>query len=276
MDDERDVLLIPGPVTVDPAVLAALARPVRPHYGASWAEAYGRTCSSLAEVFRARGTVMLMFGPATAALEMAIASTLGPGDQIVIPASGRFARRLAELARAAGLSVVDVGVAPYEPVALDAFRDALDRPSTRPRLCARSPRDGGRSHQPHSGAEQGGERRRPAHDRRCGLLARRDRAGYGRLGRSTSASESQTSASAPRSGSRRSRSSERGWRAVDDGRPKAAGWYLNLATWRTAMAERAAAPTSDHDGNERRRRARRGRRRPPRQRARGGVRPATA
>jgi alanine-glyoxylate transaminase / serine-glyoxylate transaminase / serine-pyruvate transaminase len=116
-DHDRDLLLIPGPVSVEPEVLAELARPVRPHYGTDWAQTHRQLAEAAAHVFRCELPATLLFGPGMAAVEAAIASSLAPGDEILIPANGMFGDRMVEVARAAGL-VVHTGPrpAPAEPV----------------------------------------------------------------------------------------------------------------------------------------------------------------
>ena len=108
---DRDLLLIPGPVSVEPEVLAELARPVRPHYGADWAQTHRQLARAAARVFLCELPATLLFGPGMAAVEAAIASSLAPGDEILIPANGMFADRMVEVARAAGL-VVHTGARP--------------------------------------------------------------------------------------------------------------------------------------------------------------------
>src|SRR2546430_15122294 len=92
----RETLLIPGPVSVDPRVLAAMAEPVRAHYGDDWLERYRALTAALARLFRTDGDIMLMFGPASAALEACMASTLGRGDEILVASNGFFGDRPCE------------------------------------------------------------------------------------------------------------------------------------------------------------------------------------
>jgi alanine-glyoxylate transaminase/serine-glyoxylate transaminase/serine-pyruvate transaminase len=102
---DGELLLIPGPVSVEPEVLAELARPVRPHYGADWSGDYRRIAQAAGRVFCSESPAILLFGPGMAAVEAAIASSLAPGDEILIPANGMFGDRMVEVARAAGLVV---------------------------------------------------------------------------------------------------------------------------------------------------------------------------
>ncbi len=48
--EDREFLMIPGPVSVDDEILAALALPVRAHYGDEWTRLYKHATSSMREV----------------------------------------------------------------------------------------------------------------------------------------------------------------------------------------------------------------------------------
>src|SRR5215472_15666525 len=120
-----ETLLIPGPVSASQQVLDALSQPVPAHYGDDWVAMYGRLTSSLAEIFRTRGDVMPLFGPATAAIETGLASALGPGDEVVVATNGIFGDRLVEVAVAVGLAVHTITTEGREPIGPDQITRAL-------------------------------------------------------------------------------------------------------------------------------------------------------
>src|SRR5256885_2273396 len=60
--DDREFLMIPGPVSVDETVLEALARPVRAHYGDGWTQLYKQAVSGMRDAFKTDGEVHLVFG----------------------------------------------------------------------------------------------------------------------------------------------------------------------------------------------------------------------
>ena len=236
-----DVLLTPGPVTVDPTVLEALARPIRPHYGPEWAALYGAVRRSLASVFGTEADVLLVFGPGTAALEMAMASALAPGDEIVIPNTGRFARRLIDVARALRLIVHRVDVELHQPIAASALDDALTQhPGARALATVHHETGLGLLNPLKEICEVA-----CSHDvlnivdavsSLGGVEIAMDDRGIDLCVGVANKCLGGPIGVAPLA------VSERAWHAVDDGRTKAAGWYLNLATWRTAMAERPLHP----------------------------------
>ena len=231
---ERELLLIPGPVSVEPEVLAELARPVRPHYGADWAADYRRIAAGLGRIFETEHPAILLFGPGMAGVEALIASSLAPGDEILIPANGMFGDRMAEVARAAGL-VVHTG--------------------TRPGLAAPvDPGDVERTLREHPGIRALGV---VHHETMLGLMNPLEELCAIARGRglltivdaisSLGGSELQVDAwgidlcvgvgnkclggpvgIAPLA------VGPRGWEAILDGREKRAGWYLDLRTWRHA------------------------------------------
>src|SRR5437660_12185856 len=103
--EDREFLMIPGPVSVDDEILEALARPVRAHYGDGWTRLYKHAASSMRDVFKTEGEVHLVFGSGMAGVEMCIASMLAPGDEVLIPSNGLFGDRMVEVATANRLRV---------------------------------------------------------------------------------------------------------------------------------------------------------------------------
>ncbi len=94
--EDREFLMIPGPVSVDDEILEALALPVRAHYGDDWTRLYKHATSSMRAVFKTTGDVHLVFGSGMAGVEMCIASVLSPGDEVLIPSNGLFGDRMVE------------------------------------------------------------------------------------------------------------------------------------------------------------------------------------
>src|SRR4029079_9233538 len=88
--EEREFLMIPGPVSVEDRVLEALGRPVRAHYGDGWTALYKRAVAGMRDVFRTSGEVHLVFGSGMAGIEMCIASVLSRGDEVLVASNGLF------------------------------------------------------------------------------------------------------------------------------------------------------------------------------------------
>src|SRR5256884_2033294 len=123
--DDREFLMIPGPVSVDETVLEALARPVRAHYGDGWTQLYKHAVSGMRDVFKTDGEVHLVFGSGMAGVEMCIASVLSRGDEGLVATNGLFGDRMAEVATANGLEVDVVRPGLAEAITAAHVRDAL-------------------------------------------------------------------------------------------------------------------------------------------------------
>ena len=118
-------LLIPGPGDVEDDVLAAMAEPVRRHYGPEWMATYGEAQSLLKQIFRTANDLYIVPGPASAVLDMAIGSLLATGQKIIVGRNGFFGDRLAELGEAYGLTVVPCDAPIGQPLQPDALKAVL-------------------------------------------------------------------------------------------------------------------------------------------------------
>jgi alanine-glyoxylate transaminase/serine-glyoxylate transaminase/serine-pyruvate transaminase len=96
-------LMIPGPVDVDDEVLAAIAEPTLPHYGAKWMPLFEATTDLLKRLFETEGNVLMIPGPGSGALEAGIASLVPAGEGICIPENGFFGFRTIQIAEACGI-----------------------------------------------------------------------------------------------------------------------------------------------------------------------------
>lgn len=226
-----ETLLIPGPVSVSREVLSALGEPVRAHYGDDWLVVHRRLTTALARLFETEGDVLLLFGPGTAALEACLASPLAPGDEVLVATNGLFGERMADVAGAVGLTVhrIDVdGFDPVDPEQLTAAARA--HPAARAFAVV---------HHETSLGLINPLRELCAEARRLGLLTIVDAvASFGGMplemdawGVDLCVAVGNKCLGGP-VGVAPTAVGARAWEAVDDGRPKSAGWYLNLATWR--------------------------------------------
>ena len=118
-------LMIPGPVDVEDDVLAAMAEPVRPHYGQDWLPIYHKAVEGLKQLFGTQNDLFLMAGPGTAGLDAALGSLTRTGDQVLVPANGFFGQRLGTVARSYGLDVRTVEAPLGQPIDPEAVRQCL-------------------------------------------------------------------------------------------------------------------------------------------------------
>src|SRR2546425_9600554 len=230
--EDREFLMIPGPVSVDNEILEALALPVRAHYGDDWTRLYKHAASGMREVFRTAGDVHLVFGSGMAGVEMCIASVLSPGDEVLVATNGLFGDRMAEVAGANGLLVHKfrpAGLA--DPITAAQIRGALAaHPAIRAVCVVHNETSIGVLNEVEGIC-------RAARDH--GALAIVD--GISAIGGvpfdmdAWGADLCVTVANKCIGGPIGVAPVAAGPRALEalaDGRPKAAGWYLNLATWR--------------------------------------------
>jgi len=127
MTDRSLRLMIPGPVEAEDEVLAALAQPVLPHYGAPWMEIYRETIDRLKQVFGTQEDILLMVGPGTAGLDAALGSLMRTGEKVLILDNGFFGRRLGTVAQSYGLEIGAVRAPMDRPIDPEAVRQFLNR-----------------------------------------------------------------------------------------------------------------------------------------------------
>lgn len=126
--------MVPGPVQVPPAVLAAY----QPPYGSADLEdeffrLYAETEARLKPLLGTRNPVVIQTGEGMLALWSALKSCLVPGDRVLSVATGVFGYGIGDMARALGCEVRTVGL-PYDETlsdlsavekALTAFRPKM-------------------------------------------------------------------------------------------------------------------------------------------------------
>ncbi len=99
---ERELLMIPGPTNVDPAVLRALSKPTLSHTDPEFVKIFKESLNNLKKVFMTHNEAFVIAGSGTLALEMAIANIIEPGDKILNTVSGFFGQYFVEISKAHG------------------------------------------------------------------------------------------------------------------------------------------------------------------------------
>lgn len=106
----QPLLMIPGPIELEPAVAAAAARPPLGHLDPELVAMFSRALGGLREVFRAPdGQPFVVAGSGTLAMEMGVANLIERGDRAVVVDSGYFSARMATLLERHGAQVRRVG-----------------------------------------------------------------------------------------------------------------------------------------------------------------------
>jgi aspartate aminotransferase-like enzyme len=102
----KNLLFIPGPVTVADSVLAATAQPMIDHRGPEFKALLERIAERLRPVFGTHTADVLLLGSSgTGGLEAAVGNLFGPGDRVLACPIGVFGQRLVAIARTFGCEV---------------------------------------------------------------------------------------------------------------------------------------------------------------------------
>ena len=102
----QKVLLGPGPSTVHPRVLQAMANPVMGHLDPAFFQVMDDVCEMLREVFHTSNNMTLpISSTGTGAMETACVNIIEPGDSVLICRNGCFGIRLADIAERCGATV---------------------------------------------------------------------------------------------------------------------------------------------------------------------------
>lgn len=106
-DTPRYTLLNPGPVMTSARVKAALVHPDLCHRDGDYSSVVKRLREKLRPVFRGspRHEVILLTGSGTAAMELAISSTVPAGKKLLVVSNGAFGERMIEVGAVHGMSV---------------------------------------------------------------------------------------------------------------------------------------------------------------------------
>lgn len=118
---------IPGPTPLPPEVLAAMQLPMVSHRGPEATDLVTELIERLRRTHRTSGEILLFPGSGTAALEASIVNLFSAGDSVLSLNNGRFGDRFAAIARAFGLTVIDVMADWGTTVDPGEVRDALRR-----------------------------------------------------------------------------------------------------------------------------------------------------
>lgn len=102
----KNLLFIPGPVTVAAPVLAATGQQLIDHRGPRFRELLDSVCARLKPIFgTVTGDVLLLGSSGTGGLEAAVGNMFGPGETLLACPVGVFGQRIINIARGFGCTV---------------------------------------------------------------------------------------------------------------------------------------------------------------------------
>jgi aspartate aminotransferase-like enzyme len=107
--------------------LLELAKPIRHHRTAENKALVAETLAALKKVFVTENDVAILAGSGTAAMEMAVANFVRPGDEVIVLSCGKWGERWQEIVKAFGAAPVVVARPYGETPAPHELQDALRR-----------------------------------------------------------------------------------------------------------------------------------------------------
>jgi alanine-glyoxylate transaminase / serine-glyoxylate transaminase / serine-pyruvate transaminase len=123
----EDLLLIPGPVQLSPAVLEALARQPLAHTSPEFIGSFGSSLDMLGKIFLSKtAQPMIVSGSGTLAMECAISNLIEPGDKALVVSSGYFGDRFQPLIERHGGEVTLLSVEAGEAPSAEAAETMLE------------------------------------------------------------------------------------------------------------------------------------------------------
>ena len=133
LDPPSRLLCGPGPANVEPAVVAAMQRPMLGHMDPDLQDILAEVVDLLEAVYRrADGLTLPLSATGTSGMEAGIANLVEPGDTVIVGASGYFGFRIQEMARRYGANLVRVNADWGQVVPNERLLEALEaHPETR-------------------------------------------------------------------------------------------------------------------------------------------------
>ena len=122
----RTLLMIPGPIEFDAAVLAAMGAPTTSHVAPDFIEAFGQALERMrTTLLSTDGQPFIVTGSGTLAMELAGANLIEPGDRALVINTGYFGDRFAALLEHYGAHVKQVTAAVGSRPSLEEVENAL-------------------------------------------------------------------------------------------------------------------------------------------------------
>jgi alanine-glyoxylate transaminase/serine-glyoxylate transaminase/serine-pyruvate transaminase len=122
----RTLLMIPGPIEFEPAVLSALGAPTTGHLAPNFIEAFGQALERMRQVWECpEGQPFVIAGTGTLAMDSAGASLVEPGDRALVVNTGYFGDRYGALLERYGAAVTHARAAVGGRPLLNEVEDML-------------------------------------------------------------------------------------------------------------------------------------------------------
>ncbi len=113
MAEKEIALHIPGPVPVEPDVLAAMAQQPRQHYGDEWLVFYHAFIGRLRQVYRTAGSIYPLPSSGTGGIEAMLSTLIGADGSVGVVVNGFFGDRVRQIAESHSSRVETLAI-PWE------------------------------------------------------------------------------------------------------------------------------------------------------------------
>lgn len=124
----RTLLMIPGPIEFEPAVLAAMGAPTSSHVAVDFIETFGQALERLRSVFLCKeGQPFVLAGSGTLAMDAVGVNLVETGDRVLVVNTGYFGDRYAALLSRYGAQVTQISAPIGARPSLDEIDDALKK-----------------------------------------------------------------------------------------------------------------------------------------------------
>jgi alanine-glyoxylate transaminase / serine-glyoxylate transaminase / serine-pyruvate transaminase len=105
----RSLLMIPGPIEFDPAVLSAMGAPTSGHLAPNFIEAFGQALERTRILFQCKdGQPFVLAGTGTLGMDTACANLVEPGDAALVVNTGYFGDRIGAILERYGAMVTRI------------------------------------------------------------------------------------------------------------------------------------------------------------------------
>jgi alanine-glyoxylate transaminase/serine-glyoxylate transaminase/serine-pyruvate transaminase len=123
---DRTLLMIPGPIEFEPAVLAEMGAPTTSHLAPHFIETFGQALERMRQVWQSQdGQPFILAGTGTLAMDCAGANLVEPGDKALVVDTGYFSQRYATILERYGAQVTLVSAPPGGRPSLEQVESAL-------------------------------------------------------------------------------------------------------------------------------------------------------
>ncbi len=122
----RTLLMIPGPIEFEPAVLSVIGAPTTSHLASNFIEAFGQALERMRQVFLCpEGQPFVLAGTGTLAMDSAGSNLIEPGDRALVINTGYFSDRFGVILERYGAQVTHLRASPGDHPSLDQVEEAL-------------------------------------------------------------------------------------------------------------------------------------------------------